>query len=201
MIFKSKGSLRRFLEDELQNVSFIRVVHSCTHVVCSRVIIAHIMWMRKRLESRDSHRLDSCLHGTPSQECLRCASGALIVARVGRIGGMEVCGRLLGRPPRCTGTETELPDWSFEVGAYFDTVSQRMADHIDAVEAHVDREVFLSSVNDVAIENSRKMFYALTMPPQGPLLLLLKNVERGQRFRGLEATGGAIRRSQRESIA
>ena len=46
-------------------VSLILVVHCCASVVSSRVIIAHIMWMRRRLESRviatNSHRLDSFL--------------------------------------------------------------------------------------------------------------------------------------------
>ena len=66
---------------------------------------------------------------------------------------MEVDARLLGRPPRFTGTETEWSDWSFQARAYFDTVSQSMADHIDAVEANVDRAIPLSSLNDAATED------------------------------------------------
>ena len=53
---------------------------------------------------------------------------------------MEVDARLLGRPPRFTGVETEWSDWSFQARAHFDTVSQSMADHIDAVKAVGDRE-------------------------------------------------------------
>ena len=86
---------------------------------------------------------------------------------------MEVDARL-GRPPRFTGTETQWPDWSFQARAYFDTVSQSMADHIDAVEANADRAIPLSTLNKVATENARKMFYALPMLLQGPPSLLLK---------------------------
>ena len=43
-----------------------------------------------------------------------------------------------------------------------------MADHIDAVEASVDRAIPLSSLSDVAKENARKMFCALTMLLQRP---------------------------------
>ena len=57
-----------------------------------------------------------------------------------------------------------------------------MADHIDAVEAKVDRETPLSSLNKVATESARKVFHALTMLPQGPPWLLLKRVERGNGF-------------------
>ena len=56
-----------------------------------------------------------------------------------------------------------------------------MADHVDAVEANVDREIPLGTLNEVATEDTRKMFYALTMLLRGPLLLLLK-VERGNGF-------------------
>ena len=90
---------------------------------------------------------------------------------------MEVDARLLGRPPRFTGNETEWSDWSFQARAYFDTVNPSMADHLDAVETNSDRVIPLSTLGDVAVENARKMFYALTMLLQGPLLLLLKRVE------------------------
>ena len=95
---------------------------------------------------------------------------------------MEVDARLLGRPPRFPGTDTELSDCSFQARAYFDRVSQSMADQIDAVEANVDRAIPLNSLNDGATENAWKMFYALTMMPQGPPLLLLKKVGRGNGF-------------------
>ena len=49
------------------------------------------------------------------------------------------------------------------------------------MEANVDREVPLSSLNEVATDNARKMFCALTML-QGPALILLKKVERGNGF-------------------
>ena len=46
-------------------VSLILVVHTCASVISSRVIIAHIMWMRRRLETQviltKSHHLDSFL--------------------------------------------------------------------------------------------------------------------------------------------
>ena len=61
-------------------LSLILVVQSGTSVVSSRVIIPHIVWTRKRLESQvivtDSHRPHSYQqfgglpHGTPSEECL-----------------------------------------------------------------------------------------------------------------------------------
>ena len=57
-----------------------------------------------------------------------------------------------------------------------------MADHLDAVETNSERVILRSSLRDVATENARKMFYALTMLLQGPLLLLLKKVERGNGF-------------------
>ena len=63
--------------------------------------------------------------------------------------------------------------------ACFDTVNPSMADHVDAVETRV---IPLSTLGDVAVENARKMFYALTMLLQGPPLLLLKRMERGNRF-------------------
>ena len=84
-------------------MSFILVVPCCVSVVSSRVIVEHIMWMRRRLGSQvivtNSHRLDSFL------ECFvlttwytqsgvlevtvesHCASGKLIVERNGRSGG------------------------------------------------------------------------------------------------------------------
>ena len=95
---------------------------------------------------------------------------------------MEVDARLLGRPPRFTGNETEWSDWSFQARAYFDTVNPSMADHLDAVETNSDRVIPLSTLGDVVVENARRMFYALTMPLQGPPLLLLKRVERGNGF-------------------
>ena len=57
-----------------------------------------------------------------------------------------------------------------------------MADHLDAVETNSERVIPLSTLGDVAVENARKMFYALTMLLQGPPLLLLKRVERGNGF-------------------
>ena len=75
-----------------------------------------------------------------------------------------------------------------------------MADHVDAVEANVDREIPLSTLNEVATEDTRKMFYALTMLLRGPLLLLLK-VERGN---GFEAWRPLVERydgAKRESTA
>ena len=113
---------------------------------------------------------------------------------------MEVDARLLGRPPRFTGNEAEWSDWSFQARAYFDTVNPSMADHLDAEETNSDRVITLSSLGDVAVENARKMFYALTMLLQGQPLLLLKKVESRQRVRSLE-TAGAIRRNECESTA
>ena len=81
---------------------------------------------------------------------------------------MEVDARLLGRPPRFTGIETD----------------SSMADHLDAVETNSERVIPLSTLGDVAVENAWKMFYSLTMLLQRPPLLLLKRVERGF---GLEA--------------
>ena len=81
---------------------------------------------------------------------------------------MEVDARLLDRPPRFTGIETD----------------PSMADHLDAVETNSERVIPLSTLGDVAVENAWKMFYSLTMLLQGPPLLLLKRVERGY---GLEA--------------
>ena len=69
-------------------------------------------------------------------------------------------------------------DLSFQARAYFDTVSQSMADHIDAAEANADREIRLGSLRDIATENARKMFYALTRLVQGPPLPLLRGLER-----------------------
>ena len=57
-----------------------------------------------------------------------------------------------------------------------------MADHLDAVETDSERVIALSSLGDVAVENARKLFYALTMLLQGPPLLLLKKAERGNGF-------------------
>ena len=57
-----------------------------------------------------------------------------------------------------------------------------MTDRIVAVEANIDRAIPLSTVNEVATENARKMFYALTMLLQGPPFLLFKKVERGDGF-------------------
>ena len=91
-------------------VSLILVVHRCTVPSC--VIIAHILWMRRRLESpvivTNSHRLGSfldsfvCYMVHPARES-HCASGKLIVARMGRTGGR-------GSPLeiRC---EMEVDDW------------------------------------------------------------------------------------------
>ena len=90
--------------------------------------------------------------------------------------------RLLGRPPRLTGNEAECPDWSFQARAYFDTVNPSMADHLNAVETNSERVILLSSLGDVATENARKMFYALTMLLQGPPVLLLQKVDRGNGF-------------------
>ena len=97
-------------------------------------------------------------------------------------GEMEAAARLLGRRPRFTGTETEWSRWSLHARAHVDTVSPSVADHVDSVEANVDRANPLSSLSDVAAENVRKMFHALTMLLQGPLLLLLKTVLRGSGF-------------------
>ena len=76
--------------------------------------------------------------------------------------------------------------------AYLDNVNPSVADHLDAVETNSERGVLLSPLGDVATETARKMFFALTMLLQGPLLLLLKKVERGNGFRGLEIPGGTI---------
>ena len=81
---------------------------------------------------------------------------------------MEVDARLLGRPPRFTGSEAAWSDWSFQARTYFDTVNPSMADHLDAVETNSDRVIHLSTFGDVAVENARKLFYALTMLLQGP---------------------------------
>ena len=59
-----------------------------------------------------------------------------------------------------------------------------MADHLVAVETNSERVIPLSTLGDLAVENARKMFYALTMLLQGPPLLLLKRVER---INGFEA--------------
>ena len=121
-----------------------------------------------------------------------CASGKLIVSRIERTGRrgrplsphveawrlMRVC---WADRHVFAGTETEWSDGSFRAKAFVDTVNQSLADHIDAVEANVDREVPLSSLNEVATDNARKMFCALTML-QGPALILLKKVERGNGF-------------------
>ena len=121
-----------------------------------------------------------------------CASGKLIVVRIERTGGrgrplsphveawrfMRVC---WADRHLFAGTETEWSDGSFRAKAFVDTVSHSLADHIDAVEANVDREIPLSSLNEVATDNARKMFCALTML-QGPALLLLKKVDRGNGF-------------------
>ena len=95
---------------------------------------------------------------------------------------MKVDARLLGRPPRFTGNEAEWSDWSFQARAFFDTVNPSMADDLDAVETNSERVITLSSLGDVAVENARKMFYALTMLLHGPPLLMLKKVERGNGF-------------------
>ena len=95
---------------------------------------------------------------------------------------MMVDARLLGRPPKFAGNETERSDWSFQARAYFDTCNPSMADHLDAVETNSERVIPLSTLGDVAVENARKMFYALTMLLQGPPLLLFKRVERGSGF-------------------
>ena len=95
---------------------------------------------------------------------------------------MEVDACLLGRPPRFTSDATEWSDWSFQARAYFDTVSKDTADHVDAVDAKVDIAIPLSTLNEVATENARKMFHAPTILPQGPPLLLLSKVERGNGF-------------------
>ena len=50
------------------------------------------------------------------------------------------------------------------------------------METNSERVISLSSLGNVAVENARKMFYALTMLLQGPPLLLLKKVERGNGF-------------------
>ena len=94
----------------------------------------------------------------------------------------ELDARLLGRPPRFTGNEAEWSDWSFHASAYSDTVNPSMADHLHSVETNSERVISLSSHGDVAVENARKMFHALTMLLQGPHLLLLKKVERGNGY-------------------
>ena len=94
---------------------------------------------------------------------------------------MVVDARLLGRP-RFTGNEAEWSVWSFQARAYFDTANPSVADHLVAVETNSERGILLSSLGDVAAESARKMFYALTMSLLGPLLLLLKKVERGNGF-------------------
>ena len=87
--------------------------------------------------------------------------------------------RVWGRPRVF---ETERYDWSLQARVYFDSVSQSMADQIDAVEAKVDRAIPLGSPNEDATENARKMFYTLTMLLQRPPLLRMRKVERGNRF-------------------
>ena len=62
----------------------------------------------------------------------------------------------------------------FQARAYCDTVNPSMADYLDAVETNSERAILLSSLGDVAVENPRKMC--------GPLMLLLKRVERGNGF-------------------
>ena len=73
-----------------------------------------------------------------------------------------------------------------------DNVNPSVADHLDAVETNSERGVLLSPLGDVATETARKMFFALTMLLQGPPLLLLKKVRRGNGFRGLEIPGGTL---------
>ena len=63
------------------------------------------------------------------------------------------------RVPRLSG--------SFQARAYFDTVNPSIADRLVAEVTNSERVI----LNDVASENARKMFYALTMLLQGPLLL------------------------------
>ena len=120
-------------------VSLILVVHSSVSVVSSRVIVAHIMWMRRRFASQvivlkqSSSWLVSLtvlclLHRTPSQECLRWLREPLRFWRLDcgahwmnwwawqaagpTRGEMEVDARMLGRPPRVTGERkaNNIPD-------------------------------------------------------------------------------------------
>ena len=68
---------------------------------------------------------------------------------------MEVDARLLGRPPRFTGNETERSDYSFQARAY---VNPSMADHLDAVETNSKRVILLNSLGNEATESARKIF-------------------------------------------
>ena len=116
-------------------------------------------------------------------------------------GEMEAAARLLGRRPRFTGTETEWSRWSLHARAHVDTVSPSVADHIDSVEANVDRANPLSSLSDVAAENVRKMFHALRMLLHGRPLPLFKKVEQGNGFeaRRLQVERDRVNASQADA--
>ena len=58
----------------------------------------------------------------------------------------------------------------------------RRVGRLDVVETNTERVILLSSLGDVATENTRRMFYALTMLLQGPPLQLLKKRERRNGF-------------------
>ena len=59
------------------------------------------------------------------------------------------------------------------------------------MQTNSERVITLSSLGDVAVENARKMFCALAVQLQGPPLLLLKKMERGN---GFEAWGLLVER-------
>ena len=69
--------------------SLFLVVHSCTSGVSSRVIIAHIMWMRRRLESQviatNSHRLDSFLDSFVFAAMMLCSSSLCTIQIMGKV--------------------------------------------------------------------------------------------------------------------
>ena len=84
-------------------VSLILVVHCCASVVSSRVIIAHIMWMRRRLESQviatNSHRLDSFLDRFVLATMMLCPSSLCTIQIMGKVDHRKVA------QSRVTGSE------------------------------------------------------------------------------------------------
>ena len=129
------------------------------------------------------------LHGTPSQECLSCASGMLSVARVGRSGGR---GRPLGQ---------YVVEWKLMRVCWADRNDSRALrqsgpsgrsrhEHTSTQSARAWRTIRCggstrrqSNPSELAQRRChRKLFYSLTMLLQGPPLLLLKTLERGNRF-------------------
>ena len=94
---------------------------------------------------------------------------------------MELDARLLGKPPRFGGSETEWADWSFQARAYMDLLDNEIADALDQAEA-AGRAVPLHTLRAELQESSRKVYFVMAMLLHGPPLLLLRSVERGNGF-------------------